>query len=154
PQGFRPAEPVLRLTLQRARTLESKAQVPIRGAIQCIRIERFAAVVVRAGGHDNIPVLLDGKAVGRTGPGGIAHVLAQVRSNTTLRVALDTSAFPSLKPKNPSTPFPIRDRDEILILDQPFHEDVKPKKKAPIAHGPEKIPGKATLPSGVDGKET
>jgi hypothetical protein len=67
-----------------------------------------------------LPLLINGDRMGDTGVTGLAHIPVSLVPGTSLRVTLDTSADPRLRPVNPSRRFAIEDRDSLLVLDQAF----------------------------------
>jgi hypothetical protein len=99
---------------------------------QCEPAERLAALVVRASGQPNIPVRLHGRELTRTGSDGTAHTLLRLPPGSNLRVALDTTARPELRPQSPERIFQVEDRDTIFTFDQQFIESKRPvHRKAP-----------------------
>ena len=78
--------------------------------------------MVHADGRAGLPVLVDGEVVGRTNARGVAHLALHRPSNTTFRVALDTSSRPRLRPRNPEVPFAVGDADDIFVFDQSFEQ--------------------------------
>jgi len=140
PEGFRPPAQLPLLTLRRFRGLDpATAERGIEMTIECPPGERVAALVVRAGGQPDLPVLMRGREIGRTDASGAAHLVFRMRPNTSFRVQLDTSQREDLRPQNPGQTFAVPDNDEILVFDQPFEVQTKrrpPRRPPPVETGP------------------
>ncbi len=139
PEGHRASTPVLNLTLQSIVDVGAAGPLPVRASVECRRVYRLAAVVIRAGGAAGLPVLVDGRAVGRTDHMGLAHLMVQIGRNASFRVGLDTSARPELRPSSPTRTYLVHEREDVFVLDQPFQKKPKPKKRRARAPVPERI---------------
>ncbi|MCS6799503.1 MAG: hypothetical protein NZ898_13435 [Myxococcota bacterium] len=126
PPGHRTPSRLPPLTLRTFRGLDPRrAERGIEVAIDCPPAERVAAVVVRAAGQSDLPVLLGGREVARTDAGGVAHFSLRMAPHATFRVRLDTSSRPDLAPQNPGATFTVPDADEVFLYDQPFEVRVR-----------------------------
>jgi hypothetical protein len=147
PAGYRDPQESPPLTLRQFRGLDPAGAVRgVEVTVQCRPAERLAAVVVRAGGIANIPVLMQGQPVALTDASGVAHLMLKLPPNSGFTMALDTSANPRLAPANPSQPFVVPDSDEVLVFDAPLIEQRAPTKRrrvvrqGPVFTGPVRIP--------------
>jgi len=147
PAGYRDPEASPPLTLRQFHGLDpAGATRGVEITVQCRPSDRLAAVVVRAGGIANIPVLMQGQPVALTDASGVAHLMLKLPPNTSFTMALDTSANPLIAPANPSQPFVVPDADEVLVFDAPLIEQRAPVKRrrvvrqAPVFSGPVRIP--------------
>jgi hypothetical protein len=108
---------------QRTLVLEPAAAhiaTPTTLRAQCDPLERLAALVVRVNGAppSGVPVRVRGEVVARTDEAGVAHALLRVRPNAPLAVALDTSAYPELLPRDPVETFQLGGEDSVLLLER------------------------------------
>jgi hypothetical protein len=114
--------------------------------VQCSASLRSTVVAVRAG-QPNLPVLLRGEVVARTNERGTTHVLLQERAGTSVRLTLDTSSAPQLRPASPVRMFAVTAKDDFTVWDQPFEVIAKKHKRKPKpevapepeAHVPERL---------------
>lgn len=137
------------LTETRNVVLRSFTQLPNGRAVggpeliwECDPVERFASLVIRAPGQSDLPILVEGKEIARTNPDGAAHALIRQPPESEIRVTLDTSRKPELRPQNPVRAFQIKDQDDILIFDQDFHlqrRAADAKKRKPLRIVPYRI---------------
>jgi hypothetical protein len=124
PAGHRPPEQLPLLTLRTFRpATEQAAARGIEMTISCPPAERLAAVVVRAQGGPDLPIVMRGREVARTDEQGVAHLLLKMRPNTTFQLQLDTSEQDKLRPQNPGFTFTLPDTDEIFLVNQRFQEE-------------------------------
>jgi len=98
-------------------------------------------IAVRAG-QPNLPVLIRGEVVAQTGASGTAHVLLKERAGSAVRLTLDTSSSPRLRPASPTRIFTVAGKDDFAVWDQPFDLIAKkvPKKKDPPPPPPKHVP--------------
>ncbi|MEM9190063.1 MAG: hypothetical protein AAGF12_12845 [Myxococcota bacterium] len=130
PEGHRTPESLPMLTLRTFRSLDPAANARgIEVNIDCPPSERQAAVVIRAAGQANLPVLLRGRELTRTDENGVAHVLLTLEPNSSFRLELDTTSVPDLQPQSPGASFTLADADQIFLYDQPFQ--VKQRRRRP-----------------------
>lgn len=101
--------------------------------VTCLPNERLFALVVRADGQPNLPVVLRGREVARTDAAGVAHYALRERPSATFTVQLDTSANPDLQPQNPRRTFTVRDQNQYAFFDQRF--EVRPPPPPPPRPG-------------------
>lgn len=127
PTGFRTRADGIDVVLRRADgDLDTPAAMTLD--VQCLPIMRRGVLVVRAPGGTSLPILINGERTGEVGVAGLAHVPLSLLPGTNLRVMLDTSAAPKLRPANPTQQFSIDDRDAVLAFDQAF-VSVTPKRR-------------------------
>lgn len=174
PPLLTPTAPLPRLVLSRFRSLtEDGAQLVVD--VRCERPDRTVAVVVRAvatarpplparkqargrsrrkaallavrppkplGG---VPVLFQGKEVGRTDAHGLSHLSFTAAPNQKVELTLNTSAphLALLRPRNPSLVLDVRGKDDIHLFEQTFAEErpaAKPRRaRRPRAERSRKI---------------
>jgi hypothetical protein len=94
---------------------------------ECRPVIRRAAVLVHAPGRAELPILRHGVEVGRTDADGVAHLGFELEPGTAIKLSLDTSAQPRLRPQNPVHEFTIGDRDEIFLFSYQPTELPRPK---------------------------
>jgi len=149
PEGYRePVQPAP-MRLRRFRSIQRSDRGELRVSIECRASERLVALVVNTNKRSDLPVLMDGREIARTNAEGVAHIALRVAPNSTFQVALDTSAYASLRPKSPLGTFTVGDSDSLVVFDQDFAEEKKKKKRRrrkkakPKAkdHRPSKITG-------------
>jgi len=128
PKAFRDSRDVKTLKLQ---VFERNEPVnTLRVTSVCKPRTRTAAVLVRAPGWANLPVLWRGQAVGKTDKNGVAHILmAKMSPKTRFQLTLDTSSKPRLRPKSPSATFALADADRAFTFEQRLEELPAPKKR-------------------------
>lgn len=121
PAGHRTLEAQRELWLRRAQPIAHPAAA-LALTVRCQPIERLAALVVRARGSRSggLPVLVRGEVIGQTAPDGTAHLLIPTRAQSALRVTIDTSTVPALRPASPVQTFEVRDADRLLLFEQRF----------------------------------
>jgi hypothetical protein len=130
PNGHRLASTPLRVVL---RPVERRAP---EYRVSCPPSRRWMVVAVRAKNAVNVPLRYLDNIIGRTDRDGIAHGLVALAPGERAKFVLDTSApeHRYLRPQSPSLQLSVPDRDEVVLLEQPFVLDA-PKKAAP--RGPE-----------------
>ena len=143
PPGFRTPEPRRRLVLQHlsAQRATPGTKAPIGALalrVACEPTERSAVLIVRARAREplaGVPIRRDGVVVGQTDLDGTAHLLLRVQPASSLRIGLDTAAWPALVPRDPVQNYEIGDEDSILLVDRTFA--IQP---AAPAHAPRTAP--------------
>lgn len=126
PPGWRAAEPVHELRLRRIAADDGRLTV----TAECRPPERRAVVVVRTPGLAGVPILHRDREIGRTDRDGVAHLLLTMAPGTRFQLALDTSAHPRLRPRNPTQAFVVEDADALLTFDyQPIADKPAPRKR-------------------------
>lgn len=105
--------------------------------VTCPPARRWMVLAVRAKNGVNVPLRYLDQVIGRTDGDGVAHGLLALLPGERARVVLDTSApeHRYLRPQNPVLQLSAPDRDEVVMLEQPFMVDA-PRRPAP-ARGPE-----------------
>jgi len=122
PPAYRTEQPARRLVLRRVRAPAGARAGPLQLTVHCQPLERAAAIVVLATGRHAgaLPIRVRGEIVGQTESDGSAHVLISAAPHAPLRVELDTSARPDLRPRNPVHTFQLDEEDRILLIEQHF----------------------------------
>ena len=121
PHGCAGTEKPSLLRLSHTRRIDFNGYQATRFEATCTREVRDIVLVVRAQGGARLAVNVDGTPSGATNADGIAHVLVHAdRQMKALKVSLDTSSRPELKPKNPSRTYELAGNDAILLFDQTF----------------------------------
>ena len=130
PAGFLAAEMIESITFRRFQPISSAApDAPLEVSLVCPRERRVAALVVRAGGRGGLPVLVDGARRAVTDESGIAHLALEVAPSDAVRVVLDTSGEPRLRPQKPQTTFTMGDVDDVWVMDQRFEAKREPTRR-------------------------
>lgn len=129
PEHHRPERSTHRVVLQRTLGLDGQPLVaPIRLVCEATRVP--TVVVVRTTHATHVPVLVQGAAVGDTGPDGVLHYLTTAPPHSELRVELDTAGRPELGPALSRT-FSVADEETLLALDVEFERPKPPRRAAP-----------------------
>lgn len=136
PDGYRPRAAASEVVLRRANGSDSADSPLLTLDAECLPERRRGVLVVHAVGAPSFPVLINGERIGATGASGITHIPLDLVPGTVLRVTLDTSSAPELRPVDPMQRFAIEDRDTVLVLDQAF---VSPMPKR-VARRPRDVP--------------
>jgi len=133
PNGHRLASSALRVVL---RPVEGRDGRPPEYKVSCPPARRWMVVAVRAKNAVNVPLRYLDHIIGRTDRDGIAHGLVALMPGERAKFVLDTSApeHRYLRPQSPVLQLSAPDRDEVLMLEQPFVLDA-PRRTAP--RGPE-----------------
>ncbi len=109
---------------------EKNANIEVH--VRCSRRVRIAAVLVDAAGREGMPILVDGVAVGATGPSGFAHLRLEGPTAKQFQVSLDTSSVAEIRPRNPRYAIQLGAEDGIFVFAPTFSEAVptlQPKRK-------------------------
>jgi len=147
PQGHRAPEQLPLLTLRSFRGVDpTAADRGIEMTIACPPSDRIAAVVIRASGQPDLPVMMRGREVARTDESGVAHLMLTESPNTTFRVELDTTEREDLRPQNPGATFTLPDSNEIFLYDQPFQIQQRRRRR----RRPRPAPMGPTLPMRIN----
>jgi hypothetical protein len=115
------------LILRKLSNLDLGAPQHTSVEVQCAPSLRSKVIAVRAGQPD-LPVLLRGEVVARTNERGTTHVLLRERAGTSVRLTLDTSSAPQLRPASPVRMFAVSGKDDFAVWDQPFEVIAKKPK--------------------------
>jgi hypothetical protein len=134
PDGYDPFEVPSEVVFLDTRGLGGEKNASLEIRIVCKRQTRVAAVLVHAGGHEGMPILVDGVPKGITGPGGISHLRIEGSSNSQFEVSLDTSGEPNLVPKNPRHEVQLGGEDGLFVFEPALSEAepepaAKPKRR-------------------------
>jgi hypothetical protein len=109
PEAYRPSEP---------RTVAMAGAGRLELRFQCRPRLRTLAVVVNAPRAQGLTMRADGESIGKIGADGTLHAVLKRTPEAELRLMLDTSSAPQLRPQNPVQDVVVPDRDEILVFDQ------------------------------------
>lgn len=126
PEAFHGPRERPTLLLQRA-TGPDGADKPSELVLTCEANEHVAVVAVKT--QPNLPIVLHGQTVARTGPAGTAHVMLREPPGSAFQLTLDTGNRPELRPENPSRVFTVTQQDAFAVWDQPFETGKKPAPK-------------------------
>ncbi|MBS2015312.1 MAG: hypothetical protein JST00_20665 [Deltaproteobacteria bacterium] len=110
----------------------------VEHAVRCEETRRTLAIVVRAEGGPDLPILYLGKEIGRTDASGAAHVKLELDVRDRVELTLDTHAesMADAHPKNPSFVFEPAESDEVKELAVTFTRDAKRKPSRTAPKGP------------------
>jgi hypothetical protein len=150
PAGYREPAPLSPIVLRTTVGVAGAVAPGLRVTITCLPSSRRGVVVVRAGGTGvaprvGLPVMIEGREVGRTDTSGVAHVSLDMAPGQSFQVLLATAtASPMLRPQDPQLTFVFPDSDEIFLFDQPFDEELPPP--PPRRHGRRRAPQAQTGP--------
>lgn len=139
PERFRPHAGPIDSALRTLGKLDGGGQRAVNIETTCLPAVRTGVLLVRSQGATAIPVWIDGVLAGQTGANQVAHIPLTLVPGGNLRVTLDTSATPRLRPVSPSHRFVVEDRDGVLVLDQAFTQ-VTPKRLARVSVPPPELP--------------
>jgi hypothetical protein len=145
PSGYRTLAPPRTLRLHSSAGAAGRQLPPLHLQVACEREQRTAALVVRALHGEQrlpLPIRVDGELLGQTDVDGLAHMLVAVSPHHNLRVALDTSAFPRLRPRDPVRTFQVDEEQDVLLFDQSFSDEpvrARGPKPTPRRHTPYRI---------------
>ncbi len=130
PEGYEgPKGPLSVRLSNNIRSVGAAGPRPTRLDVTCKRKTRQIVVVVHAPGGADLPVLVEGVAANTVNPDGSAHVFVEVDTSVkSLAVTLDTSARQDLVPKNPRRLFDLDGGDALLVMDQTFRGQARPKR--------------------------
>ena len=134
PEGYVAPEAPVALHLQPLERLDPEHDVGLTMRLPCRPSKRRAVLVVRTNDPTDLPVVVDGQELGRTGPRGVAHIALTGDPGTEYRVRIDTSAHEALRPENPVRTFALHDADEVFVFDQTFESSAPAPVVAPRAH--------------------
>jgi len=148
PEGHRNPAPTRSISLTRVVGLDPATQAAgLQVSISCPPERRLAAVVVRAAGFADLPVLLDDEVVARTDTSGVAHIAREFAPDTTFQMHLDTTSRPLMRPQNPVQTFTTEDKDDLFVFDQQLEEETprrhvthRRRRRAPAAAAPVRLP--------------
>lgn len=132
PVGFRDGSVDFDVALREVRDLSGRVR-PLVVDAQCVPLERDGVLVVRARAADGarLPVRVNGAVVAQLDDQGLAHVPLTWAPHGELRVMLDTTQAPRLRPSSPTQSYVVSDRAGILVFDQLF-EMAKPRRVAKV----------------------
>ena len=95
----------------------------------CAPTSQLVLVAVRTDNGPNLPILYLGNEIGRTDQAGAALVGLRLPPNESFELKIGTSEPGAewLRPQSPSTTFPVKTQDDVLVYEQKFTIE-KPKK--------------------------
>jgi hypothetical protein len=119
------------------RSLPLAADAPrLRLELVCRPLLRTLVVAVRAPGAPSAWVRGDGQPLGQLAADGSFHGVLQRPPGSELRLTIDTSDRPELRPQHPVRELEVADRDEIVVLDARF----EPAPRAAARHRVRRAP--------------
>ena len=128
PEHYESGGTALSLMLRSFASVDQSGPQHTTVQVQCAPSEDRKVIAVRAG-QPNLPVMLHGEVVAHTGSGGTAHVLLKERAGSSVRLTIDTSSAPGLRPESPTRMFAVSAKDDFAVWDQPFELIKKTKHK-------------------------
>ena len=107
----------------------------------CPPATQVLVVAVRAENGPYLPVLYQGREVGRTDSAGAANVAFRIAPNETveLKLGTDDKVGERLRPQNPTATFTVKDHDELATFDQTFTLEPKRVFRGGGRVGPKKL---------------
>lgn len=87
---------------------------------ECVPLMRQVVVGLRAENGPDLNIVRLNQVVGRTDAHGAAHMILQVTPGEQVALTLNTADHPMLRPQSPTLTFVAADRDEMVLLEQPF----------------------------------
>lgn len=88
---------------------------------RCTARAHSTLVAIRTENGEDLPIVHQGKVVGRTDASGTAHFELKLPPENMVTLAFDTSQKTALRPQNPSLTFRTSaTRDELVLLEQKF----------------------------------
>jgi hypothetical protein len=126
PEAYRPSEP---------RTVTTAGSALLELRFQCRPRLRTLAVVIHAPDGAGLTARADGEPIGKVAADGTLHAVLKRPPEAELRLTLDTSTAPLLRPQSPIQDVLVPDRDEIVVFDQPFTLAAPRRARGP-ARGP------------------
>jgi hypothetical protein len=133
PEGFSAARAPELIHFRQTRRLVRDGDSARKISITCPRRERRVAVVVRAPGGKNLPVMVDGVERANTGSGQLAHLSLSGPPGKTVRLLMEPDAHSGLLPARAEKVLRIAEHDEIVLFEQEFRAPA-PKKKRRRRH--------------------
>lgn len=132
PEGYSPVSPAPETV--RIRHLEATpdggpALAPIRREAACAPRIRSHVLIIRTDGRPDLPVEVTGGLLTETDRQGIAHVAVSGAPGDEIRVVIDTSARPELRPSSPSRRLVLPPRSRFLVFEQSFEERVEKRRR-------------------------
>lgn len=133
PPDTTPAEPL------RIKVLRVQGQKYLEQRVRCAPLIRHIAVSVRVDDGPGLPVSYLGEVKATTDASGAAHFLMDVPPNQPIKLRIDASAFPKLKPQYDEVAFQVADADDMFSVQSKFIPEAKkvirarPKRSGPIA---------------------
>ncbi len=142
PDGYQATQPDKEVRFSAFQQADGKQKAPrLNFRVVCKPLKRTTIVVINTHRKAVMPIWIDGKAASQTNTDGIAHLSFVKSPGESFEIQLRTDADPTLRPQNPTKQFSVEDRDQLLMLDQPFDVAVAKKKVRRAARkGPIKLP--------------
>jgi hypothetical protein len=124
PLGFRQPTAALLVRLRPAQRAADRPEY----RVACPPRERKLVLAVKTDGLASLPLRVLGEEIARTDRFGVAHALLHVAPGETVVLKLDTSAQPTLMPRDPELRVVMPERDELVVFQQAFSKP-KPKRR-------------------------
>jgi hypothetical protein len=97
----------------------------------CVRKIHRALIAMRVPGGEGLGIRVDGEPVGTVGADGTAHLDVIRAPGSELRVSIETSSKPRLRPQSPVRSFTTGDRDALFLFDQPLSVVTPSRRRRP-----------------------
>jgi hypothetical protein len=112
--------------------------------VRCAPSLRTVVVGIRAENGANLPILYLTRPVARTDRSGAALFVLRVKPDEQVQLTISTTdgSGDELRPQSPTLTFLTKNRDDFVLLDQPFLIQKKPvvfRKKPPPDNRPQRI---------------
>ncbi|MBN2803109.1 MAG: hypothetical protein JXR91_08440, partial [Deltaproteobacteria bacterium] len=108
---------------------DNNVYLPVKVEFRCISEVKEHLVIVKANESD-IPVLLFGKEVGKTGKDGISQIPVKGKEGEEIEITLNTSLNNNILPQMPSRLFQLPDTSRFFLFEQDFVKRKITKKKS------------------------
>ena len=133
PPDTRPAE-ALKVYVRR---VEGQKQTEQR--MYCRPLLRRVGIAIRADDGPFLPVTYLGQTVATTDASGAAHFAMTMPPGEVIKVALDASANPKMRPQRAESLFKVGDADDIFVFDAKFTTEKTKARYAPRKTGPKQL---------------
>ncbi len=109
----------------RIKVLRVKEQKYLEQHVRCAPLIRHIAVSVRVDDGPGLPISYFGEVKATTDASGAAHFLMDVAPNKQVKLRIDASAYPKLKPQYDEVAFKVADADDMFSVKSKFTSDQK-----------------------------
>jgi hypothetical protein len=122
------------------RKLAAGSRPPLFEA-RCPPTMRTGVVGVRSDNGPNLPVTVLGRTVARTDASGAAIFTLRVKPSEQVAVTVGTTekGAEMLRPQNPTLTFVAKDKDDFVVLDQPFTVQKAPRGRPKVDNRPKPL---------------
>ncbi|MCB9666553.1 MAG: hypothetical protein H6715_00300 [Myxococcales bacterium] len=127
PRGYRAAEGPITIRLRQFQNLSAgNKNTGLVYGFTC-EPEKVSSAVVVSTNAPGLPLLVQGREVGRTNADGVAHLVLESAPSTEFTLLIDTRGQPQLRPQYPTRTFDVGPIDDYYVLVQTF-EMQQPKR--------------------------